>query len=154
MNFYKGGTIVVSLSKMTSTNNEVTIDQGTVDKVVAYGPYKHYNNVIRLEHHTIGDTCYFPHNKEGLFRLATKEETARFKLYRGSYNVCVYNIGDKVVALSDVTTVEGEYIVKAEEINTIVDIVINRKDMRKSIFWFDNHKGVFRMSDNFQLINE
>ena len=150
---YQVDDIIVAIRDSADINSLGNIIyQGDVRKVNLSGAYesKGHEWVVRLA--GTPSQNYFPSYD---FRYATTEEASRYTLL-GKYKVAEpkFGTGNRLKALSDVTTVDGEYTIEAEEERVVIDCIVNRKKLEDSIFWFDNHPGVFRMSDNFELIKE
>jgi len=150
---FVNNTIIVALLDMNSVDGNESIKEGTVDRVSISGSSGKFSCdwVIGFIDRRATES-YYKADKEIYFRLATESEIEEFNK-KGRYTIDQpkFKIGDKIVALDDITTTEDEYSVKKGEEKTIEDIIVNKKDINKSIFWFPGHKGVFTMEDNFKL---
>lgn len=143
---------IVALNNVISYEDENSVlEKGKLYKVILQG--QHQSKKIDWAFKLGNIKSYFEATTNN-FRKATSKEISRFKLLGDMYvaEVPKFEMGDTLRAISDVTTVDGEFTVDAESENIIEDVIINRKNIDESIFWFNNHSGVFKMSDNFEKI--
>lgn len=148
--------IVVALQNMQTCQGGYPIEKGTIDIVTAegYGSDCGRNKwVIRLKS-CDNDYYYQYHDDKDLstsrFRIATIEEKVDFQK-KGVHKIYLLPFGedDYVIAETEIFTTDKSFRVPAGFIGK-VDNIIEKKNTKESVFWFNtHHSGWFRF-DGFR----